>query len=389
MENEKNIDLLDFIVIAVKRKKFLLFVGFFTAIISYTSIYFLINEKFESSGLIIPAEQESLGGMSSLLKSVSGLPLGNIGNLGKNPGIDLFNTIIYSRTNLVKLIEKFNLMEEYDPKSIDKTLKALKSDISTNTTDEMAFELSVMASSPQKAADMTNFIIEELNNTIIDLNIKKSKDNRIFMEERYKEIRENLRLAEDSLRFFQKKYGVFEAEEQTRATIEAISRMEAELATKEIEYAVLQKLYGANSPQTESARLSVKEFNDYLNNIKSGKASNTFLLKIDQLSDNVMNYFRLYRDVKIYTAMLEFIIPLYEQARFDEHKDIPILQVIDYGVPPEKKSYPPRTIFTLLITLSTVLFAYFIILLNENKSLQESEKLKYIKTNLFNFKRNS
>lgn len=389
MENEKNIDLLDFIVIAVKRKKFLLFVGFITAIISYASIYFLIDEEFESSALIIPSEQESLGGMSSILKNFSGLPISGLGNLNKNPSIDLYNTIVFSRTNLLKVIDKFNLREEYGKETLDETIKVLKNNISTSITDETAYEISVTSKSPVKSAEITNFLIEELNNTIVDLNIKKSKDNRIFMEARYNEIRDNLRLAEDSMRIFQKKYGVFEAEEQTKATIEAISRLEAELATKQIEFSVLQKLYGANSPQTESARLSVKEFSNYLDNIKSGKTSNTFLLKIDQLSDNVMNYFRIFRDVKIYTAMLEFIIPLYEQARFDEQKDIPILQVIDYGVPPEKKSYPPRTIFTLLITLSTVLFAYFIILLNENQSLQKSDKLKYIKSNLFNFKRNS
>jgi tyrosine-protein kinase Etk/Wzc len=389
MENEKNIDLLDFVVIAVKRKKILLFVGFFTAIISYTAIYLFIDEKFESNALIIPSEQEGLGGMSSLLKSVSGLPLGNLGGISKNPGIDLFNTIIYSRTNLVKLVEKFNLMDEYNPESIDKTIKTLKSDIKTNITDDFAFEISILASSPQKAADMTNFVVEELNKTIIELNIKKSKENRVFMEDRYNEIRHNLKVSEDSLKIFQKKYGVIEAEEQTRATIDAYSKFEAELATRQIELAVLQKLYGDKSPQTESARISVKEYSEKLDKMKRGETSNTFLLKIDQLSDNVMNYFRLYRDVKIYTEMLEFIIPLYEQARFDEHKDIPILQIIDFGVPPEKKSYPPRTIFTILITFSTLLFSYFLILINENKSLQESEKMKYIKSNLFNFKRKS
>ncbi|MCZ7614320.1 MAG: hypothetical protein M5T52_12495 [Ignavibacteriaceae bacterium] len=48
-------------------------------------------------------------------------------------------------------------------------------------------------------------------------------------------------------------------------------------------------------------------------------------------------FLRLYRDIEIYTAILEFIVPIYEQAKLEEQKNIPVLQVIDYGVVPEKK----------------------------------------------------
>ena len=84
--------------------------------------------------------------------------------------------------------------------------------------------------------------------------------------------------------------------------------------------------------------------------------------------------------------MLEFIIPLYEQAKFDEQKEIPILQVIDYGVPPEKKSYPSRVLFAVIITISSILFFLFYIIIKEILHKSTDPKIAMIKKELKVFK---
>ncbi|MCH7770453.1 MAG: hypothetical protein IIA49_05465, partial [Bacteroidetes bacterium] len=78
-----------------------------------------------------------------------------------------------------------------------------------------------------------------------------------------------------------------------------------------------------------------------------------------------------------------------EQAKIEEKKDIPTLQVIDDAIPPAKKSFPPRTILTLLITFSVFLVAFIFILMKENKNLQSSEKMRYIKENMFRWRSSS
>jgi uncharacterized protein involved in exopolysaccharide biosynthesis len=90
--------------------------------------------------------------------------------------------------------------------------------------------------------------------------------------------------------------------------------------------------------------------------------------------------------VEINSAVLEFLVPLYEQAKFQEEKDIPVLQVLDEAIPPTKKSYPPRTIFTLLISFGAFLFAFFSILAYENGNWVRSEKILYVRRNLFRWK---
>ena len=117
---------------------------------------------------------------------------------------DIYTTIIYSRTSIVDLIEKFDLLTEYKSNNIDETIKVVRNDIYADETDEGAYEVTVRASSPKKAATMTNYIVEKLNSPLIKLNTTKAKENRIFLENRYTEIKNNLVKSQDSLVKFHK-----------------------------------------------------------------------------------------------------------------------------------------------------------------------------------------
>jgi len=77
---------------------------------------------------------------------------------------------------------------------------------------------------------------------------------------------------------------------------------------------------------------------------------------------------------------------LYEQARFEEQKNIPVLQVIDYGSIPVKRTYPKRVFTSLLITLSiSLLYFFFLISIelirssNNPKVIMIRNQIKYLK----------
>lgn len=387
MEENKSIDLLDYIILIVKWKRFLIILSLFVALLSYSAIYFFIDEQFEATAVILPTDDKSMGvGISSMLKNLGNMPF-NLGRTSKDDQLDLFVTIINSRTNLIEIIKKFDLYNEYKLFSLEKTIKSLKENIKTSVTDENSFEIKVRASSKQKAADMTNFVLDLLNKKIIELNISKAKDNRIFLEKRYDEIKTLLINSEEELKDYQEKFGVFEAKEQVKSTIEAYSKLETELAAKKVEFSVFEKIYGGQAPQTKNLKISVEEFQLMVDKIKNQGDKQSLILPITTLPQKAVEYFRLFRDVEIYTKMLEIIIPLYEQSKFEEQKDIPILQVIDYAAPPEKKSYPPRLLFTIIITFGSLLIAFLYIVFMENKELQNSEKINYIKRNIFSFRR--
>jgi uncharacterized protein involved in exopolysaccharide biosynthesis len=64
-----------------------------------------------------------------------------------------------------------------------------------------------------------------------------------------------------------------------------------------------------------------------------------------------LDYLRALRDVKYHEALFEMLFKQYEAARIDEAKEAPVIQVVDYAVPPESKSGPPRAAITMLGTI--------------------------------------
>lgn len=391
MEKEYKVDLLDYLVILVKWKKLLIFVLIPTLVISYLAIYFLIDEQYDADALIVPADDQSLGGISSLLSGLgNNLPF-DIGGSTTNQDMNLYNTIIYSRTNLMNIIDKFDLVNVYnlnkkDKDYIEQALRILGNSINANETENMAYQIEVRAKSPDLAANITNYIVDLLINKIIELRTQKSKNNRIFLEDRISEIRANLTASEDSLQAFQKKSGIIYPEEQFKGIVTAYTELETNLITKQIQKSIIEELKGKDSPSAKNLELEVTKFENKLKEMKRKGDTEGVIPSLKNLPENATDYVRYYREVEINNAILQFITPLYEQAKIEEKKDIPSLQVIDYAVPPAKKSFPPRTIFTLLITFAIFLITFIFILFKENEKLQSSDKMLYIKKNLLRWK---
>lgn len=386
MTVDKSFEFLDYFILIIKWKKYLITTFLLSIIIGYISVYLIIEEKFDSTSIIIPSEGGDVSGISSLVKSFTNLPISVPGLKSSKSTTDIYTTIIYSRRTLYKLINKFDLMKDYDEENIDETIKALRKDINADETEKGAYEITVRANSAKKAAAMVNFLVDELNQTLIELNTQKAKDNRLFLEKRYEEIKSNLLSSQDSLVSFQKASGIIFAEEQAKASVEAYAKLESELLSKEIELQVLSKLFGENSPQTSQAKIAFDELKSKISRVKKGKDANELLLPINNLPEKAMRYLRYFSDVEINKKLLEFILPLYEQSKFEEQKSIPFIQIIDRGSIPIKKSYPPRILFTILISVSVTLAAVFIIFIKDKIRNTENSKVKFITENLFKFK---
>jgi uncharacterized protein involved in exopolysaccharide biosynthesis len=389
MAQYRGLDFLDYLVLMVKWKRFLIILTVFSLIFGYLAVYFLIPPQYDSTATIVATEDSQMNPLSAIAGGLSDLPLNflGFGGMTSSAKYDLFTTIIYSRTNLEKMIDKFELKNDYGIESTEKTVKLLKKLINVEITEELAYGITIRSVSPEKSAEMTNYLVEKVNKDVIDFNVKKAQENRKFLEDRYTEVLTNLSNAEDSLRLFQEKTGMLEAENQTKTIIEMYAKLESDLAVKQIELAVTEKVIGENSQHANNLRMTVQEYKNKINDYIYGKGKDNILLPLNKLPQNILQYYRYFRAVEISNAMIEFIIPLYEHAKFEEVKAVPVLQIIDYAVPPEKKSYPPRTLYALLLTIVVFSIATLIIFLRELLKQTSNEKVKFIRSEAFNFKK--
>lgn len=390
MAEKKIFNFLDILVIITKWKKLLGIFLFIVLITSYLMIYFFVEEAYDAKVTIIPSEDKNMSGFASLLKNMKSLPI-EVGGTFQNKEMELYNTLIYSRTILEEVVAKFDLVRVYklDSKEIDymeRAIKKLKSDIDAKETNDNAYEIKVRANSPNNASDIANYLVELLNEKIINLKVVKSRDNRIFLEKRLNEVRTILSNSEDSLKYYQEQSKMFDVKDQVKEIVGAYSLLETSLITKQIEQSILENILPQDSPHLNEIKITVSEYQKKLDKIRSEGQPNSMLLPLKTLPNKTLSYLRLYRNIEINSAILEFILPLYEQSKFEEQKDIPVLQVVDYAIPPAKKSYPPRTLFTLIISAGFFLLALFYVLIKENKFFEQSEQILYIRNNLFKWK---
>jgi uncharacterized protein involved in exopolysaccharide biosynthesis len=377
----------DYIYILYKWRK-LLVINMLIIITLATVYSFLIPEQFKATSVVmVSQDNSSMGGIGSL---ISGSGLGGFGSqlFGmSSPSQEIIFGILSSRTALTDVIKKFGLVDYYgiSDNNIDRTLKSFTGDLIFEPTENGMIEISVINESPKISAQMANYFVYLADSINIELNIEQARNNRIFVEKRYLKNVTDLRAAEDSMYKFQKRYGIFAVPEQLEASLKAAAEIEAQLAQQQLMVDLLKRQYGENSPlytQMNEQLNFLKEKVKELKNSSQLSFNSNVIFPFSEVPDLIIKYYRIFREIEIQTKVMEFVLPMYEQARVEEQKSIPSLIVVDKAVPPQLK-YSPKKAFVILLFFFLGLFIHLPVtfladrLVSSEKSrnpLEEKEK---------------
>jgi len=363
---------LDLLAVLTKYRRFLSWFVLGTTVV-VTVVALLSPRWYKSSASVFPAEKADLlgglEGIASLAKSFS--PSRALTSLGSNPETDRYMAILKSGTVLNAVIQKFDLVHVYDITAYpgEKTMKELLSNVEFTVESEGNLTISVYDKDPQRAADMANFFVQELNRANSELQVQNARGNREFIEQRYKKNLSDLAAAEDSLTAFQKRYGVIAMPEQTEASIKAAAELTAQLALKEVQVGVLRRTQSADNPALASISIEVDELRRKLSQMNSGAGLSEGEMKVfvpfKRIPDLGAEYVRLFRDVEIQYKILQFITPLYEQAKVEERRETPSVVVLDRAGPAERKAKPKVSLYALMAFVFSTLAALLVIFVRE------------------------
>ncbi|HWP83095.1 MAG TPA: Wzz/FepE/Etk N-terminal domain-containing protein [Bacteroidota bacterium] len=361
----EEINLFDYLHVIVRWKRFIAWNVGVIAVLTVIIVLILPN-WYKSTATIIPPKQKStLPSLGQLTRDL--LPLASLSRLTASPDAYNYLAILKSRSAMEAVVIQFNLFEVYDiaDRSMEKAVKALEDNVKFELEQEGTISIQVWDKDPQRAADMANFFAQQLNEISIRLGTQEAKNNREFIERRYLQVQVDLAAAEDSMRTFQQKYGIYALPEQTKAAVSGAADLKAQALLREVELGVLERTAGKENPITRSKALEVSEINRKLREMKYGtgeeftQSSLDLFVPFAKVPELGLQYLRLFREVEIQNKLLEYILPLYEQAKVEEQKEVPVILVLDKAVPAERKDRPPRTI----IVLSTTILAFFFSLL--------------------------
>jgi len=401
---KRELTFLDFLNIMIKWRKHLI-INFVIVCFIAAAISLMIPVWFTASTTILPPAGDSGGlGLSSLLGN---LPMGGLGmGIGALP--EETNTalaILNSRTMMDNVAKKFNLKERYKTENMEETIRILRERYSIKVNDEGTITLYSEAKTPFLSNDseknetrnlsknMANFFMEELDRINNEIRVEKAKNSRIFIEKRYFQNLDDLKVGEEKLRNFQEKYGIIALPEQTAAAITTAAELKSQIMAKEVEVGFLQTNVSEKHVKLIRAKTELKElqkkYDEFIygkelnkNAVSRDSKSNELFLPFEQVPDLGLQYARLYREVMMQQKLMEFLLPQYEDAKIQEAKETPTIQVLDKAVLPIKKSSPKRAIIVIVAGLLTIMISFVIYLLNDRLILlREYDIEKYERIN--------
>jgi capsule polysaccharide export protein KpsE/RkpR len=349
--------------------EFLLRVALY-ALLASTAIAYLIPSRYESTGHLMPPDNQSNSVLSMAAAAMSGAigtsALGGISSdlLGTKSTSDIFVGVLSSRTAKDSLIQQFDLKKVYR----DKRMEDTRDDLEKHTTisvdrKSQIVTIEVSDKSPQRAAAMCQAYIEQLNDLVAKLSTSSARRERIFLESRLQAVNRDLENAEKEFSQFASKNSAIDVKEQGRAMLGAAAVLQGNLIAAQSEYEGLRQIYSDTNVRVRSVHARIEELQRQLESL-AGKGESTTTIS-SQPSDSMypsirklpllgVTYADLYRQTKIQEAVLETLTREYEMAKVQEAKEIPTVKVLDVPHIPDKKSFPPR----LLIVLAGTIFAF-------------------------------
>lgn len=321
--------------------------------------------------------------VSSLAKQFAPLVGGGETQIGSGFS---YLAILNSRDAMARVVRKFDLTAVYSigDSSVDKAIKRLRSNTDFQIDKYGAVVVKVFDESPVRAAGMANYFVSILNEINGSLSSEDARNLRMVIEARYLKNISDLENAEDSMKVFQQRYGVFSLPDQAKASVVAGAELESQLILAQVRLSVLDKQLSAGSPEIETLRQQIEAIRQKIGDLRSGKDMGGgdnpgVLLPFKEMPGRAMQYVDLYRDVEIQSKLLELIYPMYEQAKLEEARETPTVLVLDRAVPPEKKARPLRALIVLsALVLGFALSVLFAMSVNSGLSQPgEGGSLRY------------
>ena len=292
-------------------------------------------------------------------------------NLPNLPGMsgpsDVYVAILRSRNVQQAVVKENNLQEIYKKKTMQETLKTLSSHTQIDKSEENIIIIKTTARNRKLAAKMARSYVNNLDRVNNTTRITSARYTREFIEKRLQTANSDLEAAAKALRDFQKKNKVISIEEQTKAEISTAAQLEAEVALAEVSYNIAKKTMSSNHPDLEKLHLKLLELKKQVQKIETGTNldSSRYVVPFEKLPDLGLQYAFLLRDVEVQKAIYKLLVQQLEQAKIQEARDTPTIQILDAPVEPELKSKPKRAIIVIVAAIFSVFVSFFIIFIFE------------------------
>ena len=392
LPKEDEVHLLDYLIIMAKHSRMIIYTSIMVTVLTYLLLFIRPNQYTATARLLPP--QQNLTLSAQLLSSLGGGvtpgisgPAGALGGIGgmassllglKTPG-DLYVGMLTGNAISDRIIDRFHLRKIYKTKYIEDVRKNLGNFAKISTERKSGLiEIQVTDQDRQRAAEMANAFVEELDKLLNNLAVREASARLAFLEKERDQANQNLVRSEEALRTFAEQKSVIQIDTQTKGVLEYIARLRAEIDAKEVQIQVLRQQATPFNYDVKRLETEVSGLKEKLQTAEKEYDPNcvgNVCLATSKVPALGLEYLRLYQEVKFRDSLYQLYSRMVELARLDIARNISIVQVVDQARPPEKRSNT-RVKWAFLAGGGTFFMMFFVALGREqleNVRSQEEE----------------
>ncbi len=364
--NTQEIHILDYLNVLVNAR-WIIARNFVVAALLSVVLTLVLPKQYVGETTLMPPPEAEKYGMGSILSEVT-IPSLSM-NFGQSSSSEILIEVLKSRSVKTRVLErKFKikdkdlvLYEYLGYSSAQNALKKITKKSMFAVSKQGIITIAVKMNTAQLAADVANAFVQELDQVNQEKSVSRAKNSRIYIKSQLKETNEKLEQATRKLAEFQQENRAVSLQEQTHASIQQAGELKGRIIAKEVEIGVMLQTMKPENPLVTHAQKELEELNRRYHELQYGDTSvktneSEFYVPFTDVPQVGLKLAELARDVKVQETVWQLLNQQYYQAKIEEARNTPTVQVLDVAVAPVKHFWPRKKTFLLVFGAASILF---------------------------------
>lgn len=286
----------------------------------------VLPPTYEAVAVILaPQETDLFGALASARRALNSFsPFGLLSQT--NTASDEYGAILKSDNVNRAVAGRFHLIEVYHTGNMDSAVKGLRSNTRITLNGDGTISVAVQDRQRQRAADLANAFIEELDRFNQERRVNRARALARFLEVQIESTGAQLRVNEEMVRKFGESRHAPIVSAEDRAAAEGAATLLARRASLEVRRQVLRSYLEPNSDELAQTDIEISSVNR----------------EISKLPSLMMGGARLLRDLRVQEELFALLKAQLEQARVKMALDVATVEILDRAHPPELRASPKR-----------------------------------------------
>jgi len=264
-----------------------------------------------------------------------------------------------------------------------------------NLDQELSFiGMSVTLRDPEVAYRVMGQVLVELQNFLNEKSFSLAGKNRVFIENRIAETKNEIEETAGELKKFQEEHNLYDVGTQLAKVVELTAQMEANKVQREISKELLLKYSTNANPKVVLLQQEIDELDAMLSKLTKGtpnaeagasaldaadgKDNQSLLPTLDDVLKLANEYSKLKTTYETQLKLLSLLVMQFEVAKVEEANDSLAFQVIDEPNRPVMKEWPIKRVVALVGGLLALFIAWVRILYVYYKPWMRSQLYSFI-----------